>query len=359
MMDPRGWLNMQAELFRSMVEARHGRAVDPRRPGHHRLRQRTDGRAARAGARRPGRLLGLRRARPGGTAGPASAPRRHGRRAPGREQRGGEADPPRRWRAVDPGQLVRAARRRRRAGGLAAPGRGARRPPGARGDAARARAAAGRGAEHRDDRQLGVGRADRHGHLVRPAVPHLQRGAAGVRRRTTASWTSCTRRTGHGAGGGRLRVRGRRRLPLRRPDHPGGRRTALGPGPGPRPARAGRRPGQDGRHRPGHHRPGDLRRAGRPGHPASGAAAADGDGGQPGQHPRRGDRPGGRDAARAQHLVAALRVRRGDDGALTPSPLPRYPGFGEVEPDPDLARRAAPPAWWSSSRSPRAGTRTA
>ncbi len=29
-----------------------------------------------------------------------------------------------------------------------------------------------------------------------------------------------------------------------------------------------------------------------------------------------------------------------DDGTLTPSPLPRHPGFGDAEPDPDLARRS-------------------
>ena len=197
-MDPRGWWNMQAELFRLMVEASTDGLWILDEHGTHPLRQRADGRAARAGARatwtasRPSTPSTRRASRTcAGTSPTWSA----GTRARTTWRRG--CVRPDGSRAVDPGQLVRAARRRRRAAGLAAPGRGVHRAPGARGDAARARAAARRRAEHREDRQLGVGRrrpTRSPGPTSSTASTTWSRRRS--RRRTTASWTSCTRTTG-------------------------------------------------------------------------------------------------------------------------------------------------------------------
>ena len=265
-------------------------------------------------------------------------------RPPGRGGPRDEAGPSRRQRAVDPRQLDRAARRRRRADGLAAPGRGVHRPPSARRHPPRARAAAGDRPEHREDRQLGVGRrrATRSpGPTSSTASTTWSRRSS--RRRYQASWSSCTRTTGRWsrrslvstfagaddfrfdariirAGGEQRWVRGLG-VVQRAPDGT---------------------PGGDGRHRPGHHRPGvtadelaaeatrRLELLQQMAMAANQATTLDE------AISRGGHRP-----ARAHHLVPGLRVRRrGRRHRDRRRLLPPRPGSGPTEPDPELARRS-------------------
>ncbi len=299
----------------------------PHRTNH--LRQCPDGRAPRPHPRGDGRLLGVRRPRRRRQGLPARAPRRaRRRRSRGRGCREprGAAPPAGRLLAVDPGQPQPGPRRPGTPDRLDAPDHRQHPAAGARGDAPRARAAAGGGPEPGRDRQLGVGRPHRHRGLVRPALPDLPPRARGLRgdvRRLPG--LRPPRGPGAGQGGGRIGLCRRRGVRLGGADHPQRRAAGLGARAGPGAAWARRRAAEDGGHGAGHHRAqGRGVPGGRVG-TAAAAAAGDGQRGQRDQQPRRGARAG-RGRAPALHRVGPRRrapVRAGRLGRRDLDPRAR------------------------------------